>query len=141
MSHARRKPVPRQWVVRWKHESLFEGSYLPVPDAFFKLTATLRPQITPTQALLLLHLMSYKWRADAPWASYDTLGKGLGLGAKQIGRLVKGLERNGYLQVEERSGRSNRFVLDRFHDALDAAVAREATVEQVGGGNGAQLAA
>jgi DNA-binding MarR family transcriptional regulator len=141
MSHARRKLVPRQWIARWKHESLFGGSYLPVPDSFFKLTTTFRPKVTATQALLLLHLMSYKWREGAPWVAYETLGQRLGISAKQVTRLMKRLERDGYVQIEERSGRTNRFILDGFLDALHAAVDREAIVNQTESGDGARRVA
>lgn len=115
------KPVPPEYVRRWKHSFLFAGGWLPVPQQFLQLTATLRPKISRNRALLLLHLMSFKWADRSPFVKYETLAKRLGVSAKQVARDAQALERDGYLVIEMRRGRSNTFHLDGFLSALNEA--------------------
>jgi hypothetical protein len=119
------RPIPQEWKRRWKHAALATGSYLPVFEPFFAGVAKLDPPLTPTQAMLVLHLMSFKWRDGAPFVSYDTLAGRMNLSAKMVQRHAKTLARAGYLRIEERRGRSNRFHLDGLFDALRDEVGRQ----------------
>jgi biotin operon repressor len=119
-----RRPATAEWKRRWKHAALTTGSYLPVFEPFFAGVGKLDPPLTPTQAMLVLNLLSFKWRDAAPFVSYETLGKRMGLSAKMVQRHAKKLERAGYLRIEERRGRSNRFHLDGLFDALRDELAR-----------------
>ena len=128
------KPVPPEYVRRWKYSYLFAGGWLPVPKQFLQLTATLKPKISRNRALLLLHLMDFKWTDRSPFVKYETLAKRLGVSAKQVARDAQALERDGYLVIEMRQGRSNTFHLDRFLGALHEAfwVARMEEADEQG---------
>jgi hypothetical protein len=55
-----RKPVPEAYIKRWKHESRFAGGDVPVPLGFLTLAARLDRKLTPTEAMLIVHVVSFK---------------------------------------------------------------------------------
>ena len=110
----------RSYAGRWKHEGLFRQGYLAVPTTFLRLYAELKPQsLTSGEALFVLHLMAYKWGEDAPFPSYKTLAKRMGVSTKMVRRHAQSLETKGYLERIYRRGETNRFDLNRLFDKLN----------------------
>ena len=115
------RDTPAAYERRWKHATLFTKGYVPVPKAFFDSLWMLRPPITPTRALVLLHLMSFKWTEQSPYVGQAKLAKRLGLSTKMVARHLHQLEKDRYVRIERRHGRSSVLHLDGFLDALNAA--------------------
>ena len=126
--------VDRKLAARWgKHSSLFsrpEG-WVGVPDFFLRGHANLKPYaITPTEAMLVLQLMAFKWTEDDPFPSYARLAGRMGVTVKQVRRIARSIEAKGYLKRVGRIGNSNKFNLQPLFDALAAAQQEEAERKQ-----------
>ena len=120
---------------RWGgHESLFakpEG-WVGVPVAFLRLYGSLKPyQLTVAEAMFVVQVMAYKWSAKAPFPSYGTIAKRMGVSTKMVQRYARQLEEKGYLRRLARIGTSNAFDLQPLFDALAAATVNEKSVEEV----------
>lgn len=92
---------------RWSPDVAAKG-FSAVPTLFLNQYAQL--DITPTEAMLIIHLMSYKWDARRPFPSISMLRKKLGLSDGQVRALLRRLERQKRLLKRiQRIGRSNEF--------------------------------
>jgi hypothetical protein len=115
-------------VARWgKHDALFSGreGWLGVPDAFLRCYGKLEPYgLTTAEAMFVLQLMAYKWTEEAPFPSYSTLAKRMGVTTKMVRRYAKALEEKGYLKRTARIGSSNKFELQPLFDAVVQALQR-----------------
>lgn len=109
----------RSLAHRWKHEELFVLGFVAVPTLFFRHYAHLQPhRLTLGEALFVLHLMEFKWNADAPFPGYSTLAKRMGVSDKMVRRYAQSLEAKKYLRRQLRTGQTNRFDLSPLFDAL-----------------------
>lgn len=115
--------TPRSLTKRWKHEELFDLGFVAVPTLFLRHYAHLKPKrLTIGEAMFVLHLMEFKWDADAPFPGYATLAKRMGISDKMTRRHAQSLEAKKYLKRELRVGLTNRFDLSPLFDALLKAV-------------------
>jgi len=90
-----------------------------VPNRFFERCATLSPRpLTSGEALFVLHLMVFKWEAAAPYPSYGTLAKRMGITDKMARRYAQRLQQKGYLVRLFQKRAPNRFDLTGFFRAL-----------------------
>jgi DNA-binding MarR family transcriptional regulator len=90
---------------------------------FLRHYATLKPYgLTAGEALFVLQLMSFKWTSEAPFPSYKTLAKRMGITDKMARRYAAALEGKGYLKRTARIGNSNSFDLQALFDALSSAL-------------------
>jgi hypothetical protein len=126
--------VDRKLAARWgRHSSLFsrpEG-WVGVPDFFLRGHANLKPYaLTPTEAMLVLQLMAFKWTEEDPFPSYARLAGRMGVTVKQVRRITRSIEAKGYLKRVGRIGNSNRFNLQPLFDALANAHREEAERKQ-----------
>ena len=105
-------------VARWgNHDALFNGreGWVGVPDAFLRCYGKLQPYgLTTAEAMFVLQLMAYKWTEEAPFPSYTTLAKRMGVTPKMVRRYAKALEEKGYMKRKARIGSS----ADRCADVL-----------------------
>lgn len=110
----------RSAVERWgQMRDLFIEGFIVVPNRFFKRYATLRPEpLTSGEALFVLHLMTFKWEAAAPYPSYGTLAKRMGITDKMARRYAQRLEQKRYLVRIFRKRAPNRFDLTPLFRAL-----------------------
>ena len=74
--------------------------------------------MTHGEALFVLHLMEFKWDREAPFPSYSTLARRMGVSAKMVRRYAQALERKGYLKRSARTGHTNLFDLTPLFDKL-----------------------
>lgn len=122
-------PSKHKLITRWgKHDSLFSGKegWLGVPDAFLRCYGRLKAYgLTTAEAMFVLQLMSYKWTEEAPFPSYKTLARRMGVTSKMVQRYAQNLEGKGYLTRQARIGSSNRFEMQPLFDAVDQAVHEE----------------
>jgi hypothetical protein len=115
----------RSLANRWgNHQSLLEGGWVGVPVSFLTHYGNLISYggLTTAEAMFVLQLMAFKWNENAPFPSYTTLAKRMGITDKQARRYAKALEAKGFLQRTARIGSSNSFDLQPFFNALAKAV-------------------
>jgi hypothetical protein len=120
--------VPRDWKRvdpdkysasrRWT-PALAAGGHVPVVRAFLEHYASMQPPLNNSEAMFVIHLMSFKWSDGAPYPSYRTLAKRMGCTEKQVRRHAKALESVGYLRREARERTTNRFHLVGLFTALE----------------------
>jgi hypothetical protein len=119
-------------ACRWGgYESLFKPEgWVGIPVPFLRSYGSLKPYaLTVAEAMFVIELMAYKWSDKAPFPSYGTIGKRMGVSSKMVQRYAKQLEDKGYLKREARIGTSNAFNLQPLFDTLAAAMVQERKVE------------
>jgi DNA-binding MarR family transcriptional regulator len=112
----------RSYADRWRYPELLAPGYLVVPSVFLQHYSQLKPHsLTNGEVLLVLHLMDHKWDAAAPFPSYGTLARRMGVSQKMVRRYAQTLEQKGCLQRVSRAGNTNLFDLEPlFKKLLDA---------------------
>ena len=105
--------------VRWgNHNELFLDGFLVVPYKFLRSYAALRPPLSNGEVLFILHLMTFKWEEAAPYPSYNTLARLMGVDEKTVQRHAQSLCRKRYLYRIFQPKGSNRFDLTNLFAAL-----------------------
>lgn len=100
--------VPNQGkqVQFFNPRKLFYGAF--IPNAILKY-----PKLTPSAKLLYARLIQFAGTNNYCFPSYSTLSQELSLSKRQIIRLIKELEREGFIYIErvtnEKENTSNRF--------------------------------
>jgi DNA-binding MarR family transcriptional regulator len=110
--------ISRSFTARWKHERLFDRGFVVLPTHFLESYSLLNPPITSGEALLVIHLMNFKWTDKAPFPGYSRLAKRMGVTDKAVRRHAASLEAKKYLQRIQRIGSTNQFDLTPLFDAL-----------------------
>lgn len=108
---------------RWgAAQNILCHGYVPVPTFFLEIYASLKPYpLTPAEAMFVLELMSHKWGKAAPYPSYKTIAKRMGVSDKMVRRYAQSLETKKYLHRVLRKNTSNRYDLTGLFQALDTA--------------------
>lgn len=122
----------RSFVERWKHAALFEKGFVVAPTVFLQVYARLKPEITPGEAMFILHLMEFKWDADHPYPGYKTLARRMGRSEKAVQGYAQALQIKGYLHRRIRQGETNKFDLEPLFDALLAKAKELVALESKG---------
>lgn len=79
----------------------------------------LTPEITHGEAMLIIHLVSYKWDENRPYPAYKTLAKRMLIKAAQARNLARSLSTKGYLKREIRIAKPNLFDLQPLFRKLE----------------------
>lgn len=109
----------RTFGKRWKHKELFVKGFVAVPNLFLQHYSHLKPYpLTGGEALFCLHLMEFKWDANAPFPGYAVIADRMGVSDKMARRHARNLEAKKYMRREFRVGQTNRFDLTPLFDAL-----------------------
>lgn len=114
-------PPDRSAAKRWQHDVLFDQGFVMTPTLFLRAYAHLKPFcLTHGEAMFVIHVMQYKWDENAPFPSYPTIAKQMGVSPKSAQRYAASLEQKKFLKREARTGATNRFDLTPLFDALKA---------------------
>jgi DNA-binding transcriptional MocR family regulator len=123
MSTQTKKEKPdRNPATRWTPKLVAKG-WTPIADTFLDNYAEMVPQITSIEAMLIVHLISHKWDAKAPYPGFETLAKRMGMTSTSVRNHARSLERKGYLRREPRIANTNKFHLDKLFKKLEAHIA------------------
>ena len=115
--------VTRLVATRWS-DKLVQKGWAPIAHSFLDLYAQLPEPLTPTEAMVVVMLMRFKWDERHPFPSLKRLGRMMGLGSTSIRNHVRSLERKGYVARVYRTGFSNSFDLTPLFRALEEAMER-----------------
>jgi len=69
--------------------------------------------------MVIIHIMSFKWDADAPFPALKTIGKRMGITAPSVRTHLRNLEKHGFLAREFHIGTTNRFHLKPLFERLE----------------------
>lgn len=89
-----------------------------VPNCFLSNYSKLEPAMTGDEALLVVHLLRYKWDGRHPYPSNGTLAGEIGISERTVRRLTASLEKKGYLRRVYRNNSSNEFDLEPLLEIL-----------------------
>ncbi|WP_395854753.1 helix-turn-helix domain-containing protein [Cystobacter fuscus] len=125
VTRARNKKDPEQSqsvAARWT-DILAERGFTPIANVFMEKYSSL--EITPTEAMLICHLMSFKWTEDAPYPSVPRLAKLMRCSDRYVRKMCQNLESVGLIKRIGREGTSNAFDLSGLFTKLEAIVIAE----------------
>ncbi len=106
------KPNDTTWQAKWGDKALSKGVTV-IPTAFLQHAA--RAGLNPAQQILLVHLISYWWKASLdPFPSMKELRHRTGMSEKTIGVNLKALEEKMWIGRKRRYNNSYRYDLDRL---------------------------
>lgn len=108
------RDVARRWT-----KTLVEDGFTPIANSFLSGYARLDPCITSPEAILIAHLIYFKWDKIPPKPALSTLGRRMGITATAVRNHVRSLERKGYLKRLHRIGQPNLFDLRPLFVALE----------------------
>jgi len=110
----RERNIQKQWTPK------LATAFTAVSDAFLRHYRDLK--LTNTEAMLLIHLISYKWDDEAPFPSFDTLANRMGLTKEQVRAHALSLVRKKCLGRTIRPGHSNLFHFEPLFEKLEKLV-------------------
>ena len=112
--------LSRSARARWGNsEKIFEDGFLVVPHKFLLWYAWLQPEpLTTGEAMFVLHLMTFKWEAAAPYPSYKTLATRMKVSETMVRAYARSLSKKGYLIRQYQKRAPNRFDLTPLFKAI-----------------------
>lgn len=118
------KSQPTGISTRWGGYEELAESWVPISHFFLQNYHRLKPNpgasgLSSTEAMLIVHLMSYKWDQDDPYPSVGELAKRLGVSRRQARHTIKTLEDLKLLRRKNRpNGGTNAYDLSQLFDRL-----------------------
>lgn len=90
----------RESEKKWGVEVIAQGFNI-LPSLLFR--AQKRLGLSPSQLALIVQLTDFWWREDdIPWPKKETIAQRLGITEKQVQRIVRDLEKRGYIRRVKR---------------------------------------
>lgn len=118
--HRPRQVVTKRDVAKRWTAKLAKGGFTPVVSVFLENYAKMSPPLTTPEAMLIIHLMSYKWDDAMPWPAFKTLAKRMGISATAVRNHARKLEKGKkYIVRHKRVGQPNLFDLTPLFNALE----------------------
>ena len=104
---------------RWSAPIFEAGGFFPLPILFLRHYSSLPVPLTHGEAMFIIHVMSYRWAAEAPFPSFTLIAKQMGVSPQSVRTYARSLEKKNYLRREPRVGMSNKFHIHGLIDALN----------------------
>src|SRR5260370_23363755 len=95
---------------------MFSAGFLVVPAKYLARYSTLN--LTTNEAMFVLQLMTFKWDSEAPFPSYATIARRMGVSEKMVRRYARSLEGKGLLRRQFQLRAPNRFDLSGLFQAV-----------------------
>ena len=108
-----------EWQIEDRWTPKLAKKWTPISYAFLEFYSQLNPPITSGEAMFIVHVMAHKWKKAAPYPSFKTLGKRMGITHTQARNYARSLDTKGYLRRKFRVGRTNRFYFEGLYEALE----------------------
>lgn len=121
------KPAKAKFAIekRWT-PAITEAGYTPVALSFIRHYSTLKPTpMTFREAMLVIHLMEYKWGKSMPFPGLKLLGRRMGIHARQVQRIVKSLEDKKLIVRNLRVSQTTLYDLSPLFAAIEARIIEE----------------
>lgn len=116
--------IDHRIAARWTER--LATRFCPVSSFFLANYHRLSPHdgangLSSAEAMLLIHLMDFKWTADAPYPTTNTIAKRMGISQRQVRATLQRLEGLGFLRRERPSlTGANRYRLEPLFEKLEA---------------------
>lgn len=108
---------------RWGSK-LVQNGWVPIANDYIRKIHLLvdknKKCPNPTQMMLIIVIISYKWDEKMPFPSLDTLAKQLGLKERAVRTSLKNLEERGLIRIVKKTGsRKNRYDVSPLIEKLE----------------------
>lgn len=89
------------------------------------------PGLSSTEAMVVIHVMDFKWDEKHPFPTVGTLATRMGVSVRHVRDTLKALQDRGYLtRIPGARGGANRYDLDGLFKALETLMDADADAEQ-----------
>jgi DNA-binding MarR family transcriptional regulator len=109
---------------------LADGGFCALPTLFLAHCSGLRGSdgkpLKPSEILLAIHILSFKWTEELPFPSVETLAQRMGMNVRSIRKLLTSLERAGLVARLQAPRRANRYDLSQLFLAIERIADEEA---------------
>ncbi len=109
----------RSWDVTKVWTKKLGTPFTPVSSYFLANYHRLPYPITPTEFLLIVHLLKHKWDEAMPYPAIATLAKRMMRSEQAVRAAARSLEQKRYLFRHMRRGRTNHFDLKHLFEAVE----------------------
>jgi len=106
----------KSFRARWS-EGLRTYGWTTISNVFLDNYAKMG--LTATEAMFLVHIFEYKWSVDNPYPSLVTIAAKMGKSRKTTQRIIRGLERRGFISRHPHPGQPNRLDLNKLIGLLE----------------------
>lgn len=120
-------PGQRHVSQRWTAAIAAKG-WTPVADFF--LANYHRLKISHTEAMVIIHLMQFKWDHQDPYPSLQTIAERMGITVASVRKHMQTLESKELILRQQRTGTSNRYKLNRLFQQLESLMERDGVMLQ-----------
>ena len=100
-------------------------SWTPVSDYFLENYHRLEFPLTTSEAMLVIHLMRFKWDERMPFPGFKKLAKCMGKSTATVRKDARNLQSKKYLKRHIRVGTTNRFDFQPLFRALERLQAKD----------------
>lgn len=97
--------------------TLASKGFTAVPQLFLECYHELK--VNSSEAMVIIHLLSYKWNEKKPFPRLNTLANRMGLGESTVRGHLASLEKKGLVKRILRPGTSNQFDLTPLFQVLE----------------------
>lgn len=132
------KAVQREIGHRWTPR-LAKAGWTPICDYFLKNLRRLN--VSPTEAMVIIQLMSFKWDEKAPFPALKTIANRLGITSTSVRSHIRKLEKRKLLTRSFTTGTTNRFFLEPLFLKLEALMDEDALLAEAEEGEEAEVMA
>jgi hypothetical protein len=99
---------------------LYDSGFTAVPNAVLQSAHRLNPMPTSTELLLIINLMSFRWRPETVlFPSTTKLARRLGISQPAVRKAIRGLIKAGYLTRRKRHMKSSIYDISKFLAAIE----------------------
>lgn len=114
---------PQYTVARRLSKELAKDGFTTVPSLFLEYYNTLN--VSSSEAILVVHLLSHKWTEKNPFPTFDRLAKRMGMSPTAVRNHARSLEKKGLVKRIHRVGRSNEYDLAPLFRVLESLGAKK----------------
>lgn len=112
----------QKWAITERWTERLGVNFTPVADAFLRYGCLLprsdgKRGLTPSEVVLVVQLMSFKWTREAPFPSQKTLAQRMGMSERAVRNIICRLENDKYVVRHRR--RHNEYDLSGLFKALE----------------------
>ncbi len=111
--------VAKRWTANIINNG---GGFTPVANLFLQSYAKLDPALTPTEAMLVIHMMSKKWDRKPVAISSEVLAEEMNLTSGQVRQKLRDLEAKGVITSQGVPGRPKVFDFKPLLVKLEAVI-------------------
>lgn len=125
MSESAATAAPRWRLDKRLTPALTARGFTAVPSVFLDRYHEL--DVTSAEAMVIVHLLSYKWSSRNPFPRLAVLAEKMGLTTTSVRSHLRSLENKGLLKRVSRAGHSNEFDLAPLFAKLEDLLPAEAS--------------